>query len=84
MNAYSRELMLSPSEIDEGVLVVDYYLIEDLYNMPGRIGHAVKKLLCAGNRGSKPTKQDYEEAIRSIQLHIKKMDRDDSIARIAL
>lgn len=42
---------------------IDVYRILELYNVTDPcVQHAVKKLLCAGNRGSKTEEQDIIEA----------------------
>ena len=43
---------------------IDVYRILELYNVTDQaVGHAVKKLLCAGQRGEKDREKDIEEAI---------------------
>jgi len=50
---------------------VDVYDVLHAFDVGSHsIGHAIKKLLVAGKRGSKDTKQDYEEAIASINRAI--------------
>lgn len=47
---------------------VDVYRVLGLFNVTDQaIGHAIKKLLCAGQRGAKDLLKDYGEAIDSIQ-----------------
>lgn len=51
---------------------IDIYVICDLYvnDNSGCIQHAVKKLLCCGNRGVKDDVKDLQEAIDTIQRKI--------------
>lgn len=51
---------------------IDIYVICDLYvnDNSGCIQHAVKKLLCCGNRGVKDNVKDLQEAIDTIQRKI--------------
>jgi hypothetical protein len=59
-----------PPELSE----LDIYAVLDLFEVTDqKVGHAVKKLLCLGNRGSKEYLQDLKEARdtlnRAIDLH---------------
>lgn len=46
---------------------IDIYRILDLYEVKDHaLGHAIKKLLCAGNRGHKDKYQDIVEACKSL------------------
>lgn len=46
---------------------IDVYRVLDLFDVRDHaIGHAVKKLLCAGGRGAKDRERDYREAVDSI------------------
>ena len=47
-----------------------YDVLEAFEVTSHRIGHAIKKLLCAGQRGHKDLLQDLQEAIQSIQCEI--------------
>lgn len=51
---------------------IDIYVICDLYvnDNSGCIQHAVKKLLCCGERGVKNDVKDLQEAIDTIQRKI--------------
>lgn len=52
-------------------IYVDVYCVLSAYDVKcPAIGHAIKKLLMPGQRGSKTAKQDMEEAIVSIQRAI--------------
>lgn len=54
-----------------GVETVDVYWVLNAWGVKCHAtGHAIKKLLNAGQRGVKPTKQDLEEAIDSIKRAI--------------
>lgn len=57
---------------------IDIYRILDLYKVyDPAVGHAVKKLLCAGQRGAKDVRQDLIEAMSSIDRAISMMDEDE-------
>ena len=46
---------------------IDVYRVLDLFNVTNPcVQHAVKKLLCSGQRGVKDTRQDVQEAITSL------------------
>lgn len=46
---------------------IDLYRVLDLYGVRDHaIGHAIKKLLCAGQRGAKSEAQDVDEAIDTL------------------
>jgi hypothetical protein len=50
---------------------VDVYRVLELFNVTDAcIQHAVKKLLCAGTRGSKDVEQDVEEAIDTLGRYL--------------
>jgi hypothetical protein len=50
---------------------VDVYRVLELFNVTDPcIQHAVKKLLCAGNRGAKDEERDVEEAIDTLGRYL--------------
>ena len=57
---------------------IDIYVICDLYvkDNSGCIQHAVKKLLCCGERGVKDNVKDLQEAIDTIQRKIEMLGGD--------
>lgn len=58
-------------------IIVDVYCVLDAFGVTDQaLGHAIKKLLCAGLRGLKPQRQDLEEAIQSIQRSITLSEQD--------
>jgi len=60
---------------------IDIYRILDLYGVTRPpVQHAVKKLLCAGQRGVKSERQDLQEALESIDRALVMMDEDDAYA----
>lgn len=61
---------------------IDVYSILDAYEVPSAIGHAIKKLLMAGVRGSKGVKQDLSEAIQSIERELVKHKNEIDNAEI--
>jgi len=57
--------------------VVDVYRLLDLFDTgSSSIDHAIKKLLVAGERGTKNRRKDLNEAIDSIQRALDMMDED--------
>lgn len=59
---------------------IDVYDVCDIFEVDdhsGAIQHALKKLLCNGERGYKPAIQDYREAIGSIQRKVELLERDN-------
>ena len=61
----------------EHLKTIDVYRVLDLFNVDNHcIGHAVKKLLCAGKRGAKDYRQDLLEAKASIDRELAMMDED--------
>lgn len=58
--------------------IIDVYRVLELFDVQSHaVGHAVKKLLCSGGRGSKDYLQDIQEAIDSLQREIE-MKKEDS------
>lgn len=58
-NPYFKDI----SKLDK----LDIYRILQIYEVDDHaLGHAIKKLLCAGNRGHKDKYQDVVEAIKSL------------------
>lgn len=54
---------------------IDVYKVLELFEVKSHaVGHAVKKLLCAGARGAKGERQDVLEAIAALQRHIEMLD----------
>lgn len=61
---------------------VDVYRVLDLFNVTQpALQHAVKKVLCAGQRGAKDYAKDLQEAIDSISRALQ-MHAEDSGARM--
>jgi hypothetical protein len=49
---------------------VDVYRVLSLYGVTDPcIAHAIKKLLCAGDRGAKDIEQDVQEAIDTLERY---------------
>jgi len=68
-NAYRKSV--------KGYEYIDVYRILELYGVECHaIGHAVKKLLCAGERGAKSKEQDLREAIQAIARAVEMMAED--------
>lgn len=56
---------------------IDVYRVLELFGVTDPcLQHAVKKLLCAGNRGAKDTDKDIQEAIDTLQRW-QEMRRED-------
>lgn len=54
---------------------IDIYAILQIYGVTDHaIGHAIKKLLCAGKRGAKSKEQDVIEAKKSLERYMKMQD----------
>lgn len=67
-NKYDREIV---GKYGTGKCVVDVYRVLDAFKTDdAAIDHAIKKLLCGGERGVKGQEQDWLEAIQSIQQAI--------------
>lgn len=61
----------------KGLDYVDVYRVLELFSVSDQaIGHAVKKLLCAGSRGAKDRSKDVAEAIVTLQRR-QEMDREN-------
>lgn len=64
----------------EGLKTIDYYRLCELFEITDQaVGHALKKLLAAGQRGAKDQRKDIEEAIVSLQRKLEMMDEDRKI-----
>lgn len=67
-NKYSKECPYSQ---------IDVYRVLELFNVTDpAVAHAIKKLLCAGQRGVKSYDQDIHEALKSL-LRWKQMREED-------
>ena len=77
MSVYNKHLKLTPHEVATKSVMIDTYVIQDLYKMPIRVYHAVKKLVCAGERGAKCERQDIQEAITQLKMHLEHLDRNE-------
>lgn len=61
-----------------GIDVLDIYRLLMIYEVNDPcVGHAIKKLLVAGKRGSKSKKQDIREAIDSLERCLEIIKEDD-------
>ena len=57
---------------------IDVYRVLDLFGVSNPcVQHAVKKLLCSGQRGVKDTRQDVQEAITSLVRYLE-MQKEDA------
>lgn len=57
--------------------VLDVYRVLDLYQVSNHaVAHAIKKLLCSGERGAKNEIVDIEEAIKSLYRAIEIIKED--------
>ena len=58
---------------------IDVYRVLDLFCVSNPcIQHAVKKLLCSGQRGVKDTQQDVQEAITSLVRCLEMQTEDET------
>lgn len=58
---------------------IDVYRVLDLFNVTNPcVQHAVKKLLCSGQRGVKDTRQDVQEAITSLVRCLEMQTEDET------
>ena len=58
---------------------IDVYRVLDLFNVTNPcVQHAVKKLLCSGQRGVKDTRQDVQEAITSLVRYLEMQTEDET------
>ena len=58
---------------------IDVYRVLDLFNVSNPcVQHAVKKLLCSGQRGVKDTRQDVQEAITSLVRCLEMQTEDET------
>lgn len=56
---------------------IDVYRVLRLFDVYDPcIAHAIKKLLCAGERGTKDTYEDIQEAMDSLKRYIDMKDED--------
>ena len=56
---------------------IDVYRVLDLFGVSNPcVQHAVKKLLCSGQRGVKDTRQDVQEAITSLVRYLEMQTED--------
>lgn len=71
MNHYFKDV--------QALKAVDVYRVLVLFDVRSHpVGHAVKKLLCAGKRGAKDYRQDLLEAKASIDRELAMMDEEDT------
>lgn len=57
---------------------IDVYRVLVLFGVTNPcLQHAIKKLLCAGQRGVKDQKQDVQEAIASLLRYLEMQTEDD-------
>ena len=58
---------------------IDVYRVLDLFEVESHAaGHAIKKLLCSGQRGAKDKAQDIQEAIDSLNRELEMMKENES------
>lgn len=58
---------------------IDVYRVLDLFGVSNPcVQHAVKKLLCSGQRGVKDTRQDVQEAITSLVRYLEMQTEDET------
>lgn len=58
---------------------IDVYRVLDLFNVVNPcVQHAIKKLLCAGQRGAKDERKDIEEAVSSLVRCLEMKTEDET------
>ena len=58
---------------------IDVYRVLDLFGVSNPcVQHAIKKLLCSGQRGVKDTQQDVQEAITSLLRYLEMKTEDEN------
>ena len=58
---------------------IDVYRVLDLFGVSNPcVQHAVKKLLCSGQRGVKDTRQDVQEAVTSLVRYLEMQTEDET------
>ena len=58
--------------------MIDVYRVAQLFGITDHCEfHAIKKILCAGQRGSKSAKQDIQEAIDSLNRRLQMIAEDE-------
>lgn len=63
----------------EHLKTIDVYRVLDLFNVDNHcIGHAIKKLLCSGQRGAKDKQQDVQEAISSLLRYLEMQTENEN------
>ena len=71
MNHYFKDVQTLKS--------VDVYRVLELFDVKDHaIGHAIKKLLCSGNRGAKDKIQDVQEAISSLLRYLEMQTENEN------
>ena len=58
---------------------IDVYRVIELFDVKDHaIGHAIKKLLCSGERGAKDKTQDVQEAISSLLRYLEMQTENEN------
>lgn len=57
---------------------IDIYRFCELFGVTGPLEHALKKIACAGVRGSKDYEKDLNEAIKSILRALEMLKEDEN------
>ena len=58
---------------------IDVYRVLDLFGVSNPcVQHAVKKLLCSGQRGVKDERRDVEEAVSSLVRYLEMQTEDEN------
>ena len=71
MNHYFKDVQTLKS--------VDVYRVLVLFDVRSHpVGHAIKKLLCAGKRGAKDKTQDVQEAINSLLRYLEMQTENEN------
>ena len=66
--------------VPAGVTHIDVYRVLEMFGVTDQaLGHAAKKILVAGGRGSKDVRKDIQEAIDTLQRKLEMLDEDAGV-----
>lgn len=81
MNKYQRVIYITESEKDAGYLMIDvYFVLKTFCVVSHPVAHAIKKLIRVGS-GDKSERQDIQEAIDSLTIHLQQLERVEQIIK---
>ena len=66
--------------VPAGVTHIDVYRVLEMFGVTDQaLGHAAKKILVAGGRGTKDQRKDIQEAIDTLQRKLEMLDEDAGV-----